>query len=234
MANGAIEAPPCIYGNASSSVKIALFGDSHAAQWFPALHQLARKHGWRLEVLAKQGCPTADIHILRTALEGECRRWRTKVAERLAGEKPNLIVMSSYRYRPGSSDVGLDADEVWRRGFDETLAALRPTAAQVLVLGDTPTPAADVPTCVASHLRSVDRCIRDRAEAVRMARLVVEQETAAKYQAVFASTSDWICTPTKCPVILGDVLLYRDDNHMTTVASTLLAPYLEATMVPLL
>jgi hypothetical protein len=37
-----------------------------------------------------------------------------------------------------------------------------------------------------------------------------------------------------CPVILGDVLLYRDDNHLTTTASLLLAPYLEAALAPLL
>ena len=43
-------------------------------------------------------------------------------------------------------------------------------------------------------------------------------------------TSDWLCTDTACPVIVGNTLMYRDDSHITATASRLLAPYLEATV----
>ena len=32
----------CVFGDPSSSTTVVLFGDSHAAQWFPALERLAR------------------------------------------------------------------------------------------------------------------------------------------------------------------------------------------------
>jgi peptidoglycan/LPS O-acetylase OafA/YrhL len=231
LQNGEIDPPPCVFGDPSSSVTIVLFGDSHAAQWFPAMEQIATTHGWRLESLTKSGCPSADIRIAKTSLDPECVKWRAAVAERLAADRPDLVVVSSYRYNPGGSGIGLDPDEAWRAGLDTTMTALRPTASQVLLLGDTPTPApSDVPSCVASNVTRVDRCIATRDFAVAERRLVVEQEVADQFDALFAPTTDWLCTATACPVVFDDVLLYRDGNHITTTASLLLEPYLDATV----
>jgi peptidoglycan/LPS O-acetylase OafA/YrhL len=216
----------CIFGNASSSTTIVLFGDSHAAQWFPALHRIADSRGWRLETFTKVGCPTADVPTTRTDRDPNCDEWRDAVFERLAAVQPDLVVMSSYRYNPG----GL-ADEPWRSGLDATMTALRPTARQVLILGDTPTPVPDdVPSCLAANLRRVDTCTAPRSSAVVEARNSVEREIARTHDALFAPTGDWLCTDTGCPVIFDDVLLYRDGNHISTVAAVLLIPYLDATL----
>ena len=226
LTDGETKPPPCIFGDASSSTRIVLFGDSHAAQWFPALHRIADARGWRLEVVTKVGCPTADVPTTRADRDPACRKWRSAVVERLALEDVDLIVMSSYRYNPG----GL-ADEPWRTGFDATLSELRPTARQVLVLSDTPTPAhEDVPTCLAQNLRSANKCTTPRSRSVVEARLSVEREAARIHDALFASTADWLCTEVACPVIFGDVLLYRDGNHISTNAAVLLIPYLEPTI----
>ena len=226
LSDGETQPPSCIFGDASSSITIVLFGDSHAAQWFPALHRIAESRGWRLESLTKQGCPTADVPTTRTDRDPDCDKWRAAVFARLADEQPDLVVMSSYRYNPG----GL-ADEPWRTGFEATMAALRPTARQVLVLGDTPTPVPeDVPSCLAENLRRADRCIAPRSRSVVESRLSVEREVARNHQALFAPTSDWLCTQSACPVIFDDVLLYRDGNHISTTAAVLMVPYLDATL----
>ena len=39
---------PCVYGDPGSKTAVVLFGDSHAAQWFPALNALATQRSWRL------------------------------------------------------------------------------------------------------------------------------------------------------------------------------------------
>jgi peptidoglycan/LPS O-acetylase OafA/YrhL len=234
LSDGQSTPQPCVYGDPAWATEVVLFGDSHAAQWFPALQQIAAAHHWRLEVLTKKGCPTADIRIAKRQLDGECIRWRATVAQRLSVEHPALIVMSAYRYDLAGSERNLDPDTAWRAGLDATLQALRPSAGKVLVLGDTPTPASNAPACIAAHLRAVDRCVATRARAVKPLRLAVEQDEARIHDAAFATTSDWLCTPTTCPVILGDVLLYRDNSHLTTTASLLLAPYLDATLTPLL
>jgi len=226
LTDGETQPGSCIFGDASSSTTIVLFGDSHAAQWFPAMHQIAEDRGWRLESLTKAGCPTADVPTTRTDRDQECDRWRTNVVDRLAADPPDLVMMSSYRYNPN----GL-ADEPWRSGLEATLAELRPTTSQLLILGDTPTPGPkDVPSCLASNLQNATACNVARSTAIVQGRVDLERESARKYDALFAPTGEWLCAESQCPVMFDDVLLYRDGNHITTTAAELLEPYLEATL----
>ena len=158
------------YPPVASTTTIVLFGDSHAAQWFPALDQIATQRHWRLVVMTKKGCPTASISVFSPMVNRElheCDAWRLNVADRLSAEHPALILMSSYRYRQTGAWAGIDANQAWRQGLDFTLAAYRPLARNVLVLGDTPTPARDVPACVSSHLGNVPACVTARSDAVR-------------------------------------------------------------------
>jgi hypothetical protein len=102
-----------------------------------------------------------------------------------------------------------------------------------LILGDTPTENADVPQCLSGHLKSVGACVSPRSYAVRGGRLDVENQLATQFGAKTVDTSDWLCTSQACPVIIGDLLVYRDRNHLTPDASAFLAPLLEAALVPL-
>jgi len=63
---------------------------------------------------------------------------------------------------------------------------------------------------------------------VKKGRLAVERDIARKYDAAFIPTSDWTCTDNVCPVVVGNVLMYRDNSHITETASIFLAPYIEA------
>ena len=224
----------CVYGNPQSATTIVLFGDSHAAQWFPALEAISNKNGWRLVVLTKKGCPTADIPVSDQTRNSECGPWRASVAARLAELKPDLIILSAYRYKAAGASIGRDPDQVWSEGLDRTMTVIRPLARKVLVLGDSPTPLSDVPSCVASHLGNVAPCMNQRSVAVKPNRIAVEVAVAKAHNANFAATSDWLCTPTQCPVVIGNLLVYRDNSHITTAASALLTPFLSAVVAPLL
>jgi hypothetical protein len=98
------------------------------------------------------------------------------------------------------------------------------------LLGDTATPSLDIPSCAATNLSKVQRCVTSRDAAVRPARRAVERDVAAAHQADFIPTSDWMCTDTACPVVVGNVLMYRDASHLTATASALLAPFVDAAM----
>jgi len=226
LRDGTVTPKDCVYGALNSAVTVVLFGDSHAAQWFTAMNAAALDQGWRLMVFTKMGCPTAEIAITNQVRSPECGPWREKVIERIGQLQPDLVVMSAYRYR-GSDDA------IWKRGLDTTMTKLRPAARRVLLLGDTPTPRLDVPSCVAGHLRNVQVCMSTRADAIRPGRLTAEYEVAQAHDADFVTTYDWLCTVQWCPVVIGDVLVYRDDSHITTTAAGLLTPYVEATLGPL-
>jgi hypothetical protein len=233
LQDGTATVRSCVYGDPASAVDIALFGDSHAAQWFPALEQLSLERHWKLDVYVKSGCPTADVRIRRTYLDPECVAWRKNVAARLSETHPALLVISSTAYDPGGSDVGVPTDVAWRRGLTDTINAIRPDAGQMLIIGDTPLPAHEVPNCLAAFPRSVRRCIAQRSTAIDTSRLELEKELAAEHTAQFVSVSDWLCGSTECPVIDGNIVMYRDNNHMTATMSRFLAPLLATAVSPL-
>ena len=233
LSDGTTALSECAFGDPTSSTTVVLFGDSHAAQWFPAMQTVATAHHWRLEVLTKKGCPTATLELRNRQRNRECAPWRDLVEARLALERPALVVMSAYRYNLAGPDASLAPDDAWRRGLDVTVAAIRDSTTQLLLLGDTPTPRGDVPSCVAGHLRDVTACTASRSRAVKDARLAVEADIAVAHHAVAIATGDWLCTATTCPVIIGDLLMYRDDSHLTATASLWLAPFLDAALTPL-
>ena len=224
----------CVYGDPASTTVLALFGDSHAAQWFPALEQLALGERWKLAVYVKSGCPTADVRIRKTYLDQECVVWRRKVAAQLGTEHPTMLVMSSTAYDPGGSDVRVARDVAWKRGLTATLDALRPSAEQLLIIGDTPLPAHEIPNCLSANPRGVRHCMAARKAAINQPRLQLERDLAATYHGDFVDTSDWLCGTTDCPVIEGNIVMYRDNNHISATMSRYLAPFLQAAVVPLL
>jgi hypothetical protein len=218
----------CVYGDANGSVTIVLFGDSHAAEWMPALHKVASANGWRLIVHLKKACPDAEIPTDKDPNGTDCAVWRKKVIDLIGGLHPDLVIMSSYRYKQVGSASGRDPDTVWQEGMDLTVSKVRPLTDHLLLLGDSATPKEDIPSCLAGNLSSVSTCMDSRGSAVRPGRLAAEREVAAKYGAAFIPTSDWMCTDTACPVIVGNVLMYRDNSHITATASEFLSPYVDA------
>ncbi len=218
---------PCRYGNTSSSVKVVLFGDSHAAQWFPPLRTIADRNGLELIVIAKGGCPAASVSIPTATLARTCPIWRDKAVQFIANENPALVIVTGSRHYPNT-------DEEWREGFSVTLGRLQGLTPRLLVLGDNPDTRADPATCLSDHLTDVGACVNPRSRAIETGKLEIERTAARDSGGRFVDTSDWLCTPTDCPLIIGNILMFRDINHLTTVAADWFTPMLEAIVMPFL
>ena len=227
LGNGDTEPGECSYGAKASPRIVVLFGDSHAAQWFPAFETLAEQQGWRLVVLAKKHCPAGDVDQPATGYTGQCSRWREKVYARLAELKPTLVVMSSLWYQGVSFSK-------YRQGWERTFAAVKAHAQHVVYLADTPIRRSDVPSCVAAHPRSVNQCTVTRRSAINPTRLKADQAATRNQGVDHIFPDDWLCDPTRCAVIIGNVLLYRDQTHLTVAAARYLTPYVAAMLQPYL
>lgn len=215
----------CRYGARGSTTKIVLLGDSHAAQWFPALETIATTHDAELVVLLKGGCPVADVPSTRADLVTSCPSWRRAAISKVLDLQPAMVITSSLS--------GYTTDEErWRSGLTDVLDQLKPATERLVVILDTPRPAGSPPICLSDQLRSADACVATRAEAVRAARADAERVAAAVVNAEVVDPTPWLCSATLCPVIVGDALMYRDVDHITTVASHMLAPLLEAALFP--
>src|SRR5699024_4782202 len=102
---GAAQPQSCSFGDIGSDTRIALFGDSHAASWFPALNALAENEGFRLDVYTKSPCPSAEVPILRDGNPyADCADWRSAVIDRLVESPPDTVIMSNLANYPGQGE----------------------------------------------------------------------------------------------------------------------------------
>ena len=220
----------CATGDTASPTTVALIGDSHAAMWNPALQQVAEQRHWRLETLAKVTCPLQDLRIASPYLGREyteCEQWRSQIMARVTAEHPRLVVLGmSRRY---GADFGFTSyDPAWIETLSRTVAQLRGIGATVLVLGPVADPHSSVPTCLSAHLDDATACAPTRSAAVNDGGIAAEQAATTAGGGHYADLTDLFCTPDRCPVIVGNTLVFRDDNHVTTEYAQLLAPVIGA------
>jgi peptidoglycan/LPS O-acetylase OafA/YrhL len=220
----------CARGDTASPTTVALIGDSHAAMWDPAFQQVAEQRHWRLETLAKVTCPLQELHIVSPYLGREyteCEQWRGQIKARVKAEHPRLVVVSmSRRY---GADFGFASyDPAWIASLADTVTQLRSIGTTVLVLGPIADPQSSVPTCLSGHLDDATACAPTRSVAVNDGGITAEQAATTGGGGHYADLTDLFCTPDRCPVIVGNTLVFRDDNHVTTEYAQLLAPVMGA------
>lgn len=180
--------------------------------------------------MAKVTCPLQDIEINSPYLGRqytECEQWRQEALDRLADEGPRLVVLSmSRRY---SGDFGFTSyDPAWIESLAALVEKLRTTTgARVLVLGPAPDPGTDVPVCLSGSLDDVLACAPQRANALNADGIAAESQATADGGGQYADVSELFCTAQVCPLVVGNELVFRDDNHLTVSYARALAPALD-------
>jgi hypothetical protein len=82
--------------------------------------------------------------------------------------------------------------------------------------------------CVSDHLDDATACWPPRPQAVRDDGIAAEKTATEAGGGQYADLTDLFCTADRCPVIVGNNLVYRDDNHVTIEYAQTLAPVIGA------
>jgi peptidoglycan/LPS O-acetylase OafA/YrhL len=223
----------CAYGDTAAARTVVLFGDSHAAQWFPALNQIAKTRHWRLLSLTKSACPAASVLVYLDALKRgytECVQWRDRTLATIRQLRPGTVIMANN----GTDNGGLvnppvDPDRAWADAWVASLRQVSQPGTKVIVLSDTPYPKSNVPDCISTHVTHLSECVRQRRDAlIKPRRRGMVAAAAGRSGATVIDPTPWFCTTTQCPVVVGNILVYKDESHMSTAYSTMLARVLAA------
>jgi peptidoglycan/LPS O-acetylase OafA/YrhL len=227
--------PECAMGDTASKTTVAVVGDSHAAIWNPAFRQIAEQRHWRLETLAKAACPLMNLRVtnpFRHLVESfeHCDQWRGEIMARLRAEHPRLVVVSAFRgYGVDESLTGWNSyDPAWIDSLTRLVQQLRGIGAKVLVLGPIPNPHFGVPICLSSHLDDVNVCTPLRSNALNPVGIASESAATEAGGGQYADVTELFCTIERCPVTVGNTLVYVDESHLTFEYSRLLAPAIGA------
>ncbi|WP_430783949.1 acyltransferase family protein [Actinoplanes sp. G11-F43] len=219
----------CSYTSGTRTV--VLFGDSHALQWFPTLDELARKNRWRLYSFTRSSCSPAGIALDERRAQSRytaCDDWRTQVMARIAQLRPDLLVVSSsVNYRQVLTGAPADPDAVWQTGWARGLTALKRSADRVVLLGDTPFLKVAPADCLSLNATNVSGCADPRDEILPEPRWrEIQLATADAVGIPVVDPVPWLCVD-RCPLVVGDTMVYRDSNHLTEAYARLVAPVME-------
>jgi hypothetical protein len=211
---------------------VVLFGDSHALQWFPAFAGMAERRGWRLVVYTRSACSPAEVALYERRAQRrylECDTWRTRMLARIGELRPDLVVVSSsVNYRAVLAGAPADPDAVWRAGWTRTLATLKRDAGAVALLGDTPFFAGEPADCLTGRAGKIGDCA-GAADTVVLEPgwREIQRATAAAAGVPVVDPLPWLCAG-RCPLVVGNTLVYRDSNHLTEAYARLVTPLLDA------
>jgi peptidoglycan/LPS O-acetylase OafA/YrhL len=237
------EAKTCIFGDASSSTNIVLFGDSHAIQWFNPLQRIAESHGWKLTTIVKSACPAVDIIPpgVSAGAAAACTSWRAEALQRIVALRPSIVFTGNATNHVGDKRnlaIRFSLDEL-RDGTRRTLEALTARGLRVAVMRDNPYFTYDVPTCLARSVRHSwypgGSCEADKFTALSAAVFESEKAGARGLPNVhFIDLTDRLCQKDVCSAVQGGAVIYRDNNHLTGNFADRLMPVLEAELLAIL
>jgi peptidoglycan/LPS O-acetylase OafA/YrhL len=206
---------PCEYGDPSGARRVILWGDSHAAQWLPALHKVGVGEGWVVVNRAKSSCPlggsSAVLDKPFNRAYTECKDWLATVQVEIAASPPDLVIVSGYQPTLPADD-GAGQPEVWSQAMAADLAMLSQTGTSVIVLGDTPYMGIDVPTCLAKAGTQNQACSKPRADVQPNS---ADRIAANIAEVPYLNMSDSICGADLCEAIRFGRVVWRDQHHLT-------------------
>lgn len=224
----------CTAGDENSSTTIALVGDSKADHWADVLHTVGKEKGWKVVVITKASCPLTAQTIYRSRSAGnnyrECSTWNKAVMTLLTKDiRPAAVVTSGYASDALTND-GRPSSELMTAGYVAQWNLLKKAGIRVVALADIPNSPDDIIACVASaRLTANSDCAFGRNDGNGTANL---KQGAQQTASSFVNFNDWICPTENCPPVIGNVLVYRDDKHVSKLFADSMLPIVRARLVP--
>ena len=190
----------------ADATRVALVGDSHAFTFLTALTPYLDAMKWQLTIYTGQGCAWKT-----PALDG-CRDALTEMQHQMLADPYDVVVTTALGGIDKQPEHYADA---WQPVAD--------AGSRIAVIGDNPDIGEETLDCMmrVNFGGQAGECDAPRPAANR------DPLIAAAHMVPGATLIDlmqYFCREDQCPVIIGDVIVYRDTNHTTTTYMKTLAP----------
>ncbi len=207
----------CTFGTGSRPV-IAVMGDSHAAQWVEPLALAADRGEITLVSLTSSGCAPFPLPYSESAgrSAADCQRWREAALAKVRAVQPDTLILSATFF--AGLESGTDRASAYASGVAEFLATV-PVGTRVAYISDTARMSADPVECAAAHRNDLGSCGRTRVDATRPEVAQAIRVAVESAGGEFFDPVPYMCSDTECGIVVGDILIYRDNDHITKTFS---------------
>jgi len=244
----------CLWRVPRAKGKVIVVGDSHAWAINDGMVDAALAAGYDENLLFRSGCPFADVVrvVDDPVIQRACRDFVTSKVEAIEREHPALVVLVSNQNQYVHSDAYTLRDpltghtghdeasraRIWRDGLTRTLRRFVSRGIPVVVVSSVPhLEPFDIRLCPPWRLSTdpagcARTLPRSRAEALQRAG---RQATLEAVRAVPGSHlvdfDDELCSSTTCSTYRDGKWLYIDETHVSALATTLLVPRIERSLI---
>ena len=226
----------CPRGDVDGDKTLVVWGDSHALMWVPAFDKLARDNGYRAYFFVKKLCSPADLSIGHENAPDagpweDCPDFRGWVVDRVAELDPDLTVLAGagpnapIYDESGQVTAQEDRGELLQAGWERGIDAVTPYSDTVVLLRDTPWANRNPASCLTRRGADLGDCtfVPDRGH---------ERDAYASLRAAqsrglpVVHPERWLCWRDECTFVVGGMVTYFDNNHLTDVYAESLAGHL--------
>ena len=227
----------CVYGDPDATTTVVMVGGSHIEPYVIPLDKLGREHGFKVVPYVRQECPLViGGEDLFDVVSDTCAEWSENAYAEIVDMHPDLVISTSTRPAGHAGAVADTADEVpdayvdlWRHFADDGIAfvGLRDNPWFFDADGNP----MDPNYCIVAGGSEADCSMRTED-------VYPYPDPAAQYldgtdNLFSVDTAAWFCGDTVCPPQIGNVYIYRDQNHISNVYAETLAPLLWAQLEPI-
>jgi peptidoglycan/LPS O-acetylase OafA/YrhL len=224
----------CVYGDTTNPVlTVALVGDSMAGDWFTPLESIAVKRHWKLVTDLHSVCPLSSTLMITPDVGGpytSCHTWgKTVVHDLVTSIRPDVVITSDFPGlatvgHPGGgaaaqADIGAGMAQYWKQ--------LQSHGISVVAIRESPDVGLNIPDCLARNPSAPARCSVPKAKAIVRDPPTEYAALATAGTVPVIDMDSLICGPVDCPPVVGNVLVYQDNHHLTSTYALTTAPYLE-------
>ncbi|MBP2413732.1 peptidoglycan/LPS O-acetylase OafA/YrhL [Arthrobacter stackebrandtii] len=209
----------CNNGIEDGEKSLVVLGSSHAHVWNTPLLAIAKQNNWSVNSYTKGFCPLGDD--LSTGITESCQKFNEDTMSEVVALHPDLVVTTSTLT---SSEKG--EPEVLEPSWVAAVGTLNTAGIPVLAIRDTPRFANLVPECVEESPEDLSDCGSVRSELFA-AVPPTDAVAGSLPETTFVDFTDYFCDATTCPAVIGNVIVYKDDNHVTSSYLKTMTPIFE-------
>ncbi|WP_251045719.1 acyltransferase family protein [Arthrobacter sp. ISL-5] len=209
----------CLQNSRPDKVKkrIVVLGDSHAQQYMAALGPIAKEHGWEVVTLLKGNCRFGAESPERDA---DCNAFNKASAAYVMEHKPDAVftvATLTHKEAPFETEVP---------GYLDGVRPFTDAGMDVVGIRDNPRFNINMPECVQKYGAQAAECNAPLGESL------AESSPLDAYKGRvdglhLMDMSDFICADGICPAVVGNVYVYKDDNHLTKTYVQSMIPMFE-------
>ena len=237
--------PRCLIGGTGPNPSFVLWGDSHAAVYFPALDMLARRYGVSGYDASKLGCPplipiqARDNHpekwMLRADNVRDCDTHNEQVMRFLVETRPRVVLLAAEWgiYSSGKHALA-EAPDRDRLPFNTSVEKLRALGISVYVVLDVPSASLAEPRTLAkAHLTGATVTLEPNLAAYLQRDVGFRTMSSDLQRRNLINVIDparRLCDAQSCRVTQGGYPIYYDSNHLSAHGALFVAPVFEPMM----